>query len=473
MAEQTPAATSTSGTTTPNASGAARAAGPDSAAPPAEHAPNQSSEPRSPTADPNTRDAQADKDPMRELLETLQRAQPLTATLDRNLAQTIHTLTQQGADPERRAQPGFRHQLAYALQDLEKLPVWPIQMDRELRSEMTHLSATAPGLENQRMLALMRTTAALEDKQLIREIRRTATQVGEQVTQNTSAIETEIEALENRVRLTRRPAEPPTNPRYAASERPQEANTARGSDPAARHEPAPQQARTAQQAYPRGALDTIFHGMRPSDQGPGAPWNPPPTPMAGRLAAFESRMQESRDERTLGRAEKSGRAALDALDAFRTGEGAIVVNRIRAAARSEPGGIAAVLSEMREGGRFADLRQQFNNALETERGITAAYDKAAAALARYGQDRTAIEQVIARRPDAANLSAKFEQMDAQIGEAAAGTPSRRDGKSMVDDLAQKAAELLQRAVDAVKSVFNRSPSADARTRTAPAPSMSV
>jgi hypothetical protein len=150
--------------------------------------------------------------------------------------------------------------------------------------------------------------------------------------------------------------------------------------------------------------------------------------MAGRLAAFESQMQERRDERTLGRAEKSGRAALDALDAFRTGEGAIVMNRIRAAARAEPGGIAAVLTEMRAGGRFADLRQQFNNALATERGVMTAYDKAAAALAGYGQDRVGIEQVIARRPDAANLSAKFEQMDAQIGEAAGGTPSRRDGK---------------------------------------------
>jgi hypothetical protein len=49
----------------------------------------------------------------------------------------------------------------------------------------------------------------------------------------------------------------------------------------------------------------------------------------------------------------------------------------------------------------------------------ATYDKAAAALARYGQHRVGIEEVIARRPDAANLSAKFEQMDAQIGEAAA------------------------------------------------------
>jgi hypothetical protein len=194
--------------------------------------------------------------------------------------------------------------------------------------------------------------------------------------------------------------------------------------------------------------------------------------MAGRLAAFERQIRDSLGERALQRAERSGRAALNALEAFRTGEGAIVINRIREAARSESGGMAAVLSEMRVGGRFADLRQQFNNALQTERSVTAAYDKAAAALARYGQHRTEIEQVIARRPDAANLSAKFDQMDAQIGEAAANTPSRRDGKSMLDDLAQEAAELLHRAVDTVRSAFGRSQSAEATSRSAPAPAMS-
>ena len=40
-------------------------------------------------------------------------------------------------------------------------------------------------------------------------------------------------------------------------------------------------------------------------------------------------------------------------------------------------------------------------------------------------------------------------------------------------LAQKAAELLQRAVDAAKSFFNRSPSAEAARHAAPAPSMSI
>jgi len=412
-------------------------------------------------------------DPMRELLEHLERAQPLIANLDRSLAETIQTLTRQGADPERCAEPAFRHQVAYAVQDLEKSAIWPIAMAPELRSEMTRLAATAPGLENERMGALMRATALLEDKRLIRDLREVGTEIGRQTDQNTPGIQSSIEALENRVRLARRPAESQPDMRHMASERPQGVDTARGTDPSRRDNPALQRSPRFGQAYPEETLDTILRGMRSNAEGREAPRAQLLTPMAGRLAAFESQIRERRDERALGRAERSGRAALEALDAFRSGEGAIVMNRIRAAARAEPGGIDAVLSEMRAGGRFADLRQQFNNALETERGVTAAYDKAAAAFARYGQDRVGIEQVIARRPDAANLSAKFEQMDAQIGEAADGTPSRRDGKSMMDDLAQRAAELLHRAVDAVKSAFNRSRSAEAATRAAPAPSMSV
>jgi hypothetical protein len=420
--------------------------------------------------------AEADKDPMQELLEHLQRSQPLIANIDRNLAQTIQTLAQQGADPERRAQPGFPHQVAYALQDLEKYPVWPIPITPEFRSEMTHFAATAPGLENERMLALMRATATLEDKRLITDIRRTGTDIGAQRDQNAPDINSQIEVLENRVRLSQRRPQPGAADQYSGHSGPEPAadeNTPRRAD-AAPENPPLQRGATAgqQQVHARGPLDTIFAGMRGREQGPGAPRDPPHTPMAGRLAAFERQIRESASERALQQAEKSGRAALNALEAFRTGEGATVMNRIREAARSEPGGMAAVLSEMRVGGRFADLRQQFDNALETERGVTVAYDKAAAALARYGQQRVGIEQVIARRPDAANLSAKFEQMDAQIGEAGANTPSRRDGKSMVDDLAQKAAELLQRAVDTVKSTFGRSQSAEATSRAAPAPAMS-
>jgi hypothetical protein len=162
----------------------------------------------------------ADSDPMRELLEHLERAQPTIANLDRNLAQTIQALTQQGADPERRAQPAFRHQVAYALQDLEKLPVWPIPITPDFRSEITRLAATAPGLENQHMLALMRRTASLEDKRLVQDIRRAGTEIGRQADQSTPATKTTIEALENRVRLSpRRTVTGPTPPGFRAPAR--------------------------------------------------------------------------------------------------------------------------------------------------------------------------------------------------------------------------------------------------------------
>lgn len=291
---------------------------------------------------------QADNDPVQELLEHLHRAHPLIANIDRHLAQTIQSLTEQGAEPERRSQPGFRHQVAYALQDLEKHPIWPIPITPELRSEMTRLAATAPGLANERMLALMRETAVLEDKRLITDIRRTGTDIGVRADQNAPDIKSQIEVLENRVRLSQRRPEPAT-----ADQHPGHSRTAPAADnvnTTRRFDTAPDQAQLRgaaagqQPGYARGPLDTILAGMRGKDQRPGAPWDPPHTPIAGRLAAFEQQLRDSAGERALQRAERSGRAALNALEAFRTGEGAIVMSRIREAARSEPGGMAAVLS---------------------------------------------------------------------------------------------------------------------------------
>ena len=139
------------------------------------------------------------------------------------------------------------------------------------------------------------------------------------------------------------------------------------------------------------------------------------------------------------------------------------------AARNEPDGMAGVLSEMHEGGKFSDLRRQFNAALATDRSLSAAYDKAASALSQFGQDRSIVQDIIARRPDASALTQRFEKMDAEIGEAAASAPSRNDGRSMLNDLSDKAAELVKRAVEAVRSAFSRSPSAGAASSPSPSP----
>jgi hypothetical protein len=135
------------------------------------------------------------------------------------------------------------------------------------------------------------------------------------------------------------------------------------------------------------------------------------------------------------------------------------MSRIREVAKSDPGGMSTALSEMREGGRLAGLRQQFNGALETDRGLASAYEKAAAALARYDADRGAAQAILGRRTDAGGITTRLEEMDAAVGAAAAATPSRTDGRSMVDDLAGRAAGLLQRAVHAGRTTFTGSPTA--------------
>jgi hypothetical protein len=175
------------------------------------------------------------------------------------------------------------------------------------------------------------------------------------------------------------------------------------------------------------------------------------------------------DDRTLASAEKRGRDALDALQGFTNGEGAAVMSKIREAAKTEPGGMQQVLSEMRDGGRFADLRKQFGNALSDDAGFAAAYDKAAGALAAYGKNRTEIEPILAGRPDAAAFTRRLTEMDAEIGKAASATPSKAEGRNMMEDLTKQAAELLQRAVDAVKTAFSRSPSRGVSSSPSPGP----
>ena len=440
--------------------------------------------------------ASTDKDPMHELLERMDRLRGLVAPADSELAKTMQKLSQRGADAEQRSQPRFRTAVAYALQDVENFHVGRLDLPPQFRSEMTQLAGNAVGLENERLQALMRATASMHDRALIREIRGFSADIARRTDQKHPDVESRIDVIENKGRLTGRPPEPTVSATLAASHNanqapagapratpsgPPGANLNAGSDRTAngpgfgappqgdiRYQGAPQA--QAPVTVQHSVLDTLLRAMRPSGNQPSAPWEPPPTPMGGRIDAAERRGLAEKDDRAFVRAEAVGKAALDALRGFASGEGATVMSLINAAAKTEPGGISQVLSEMREGGRFADLRKQFSNALADDAGVAAAYDKAASSLAAYGKTRGDVEGIISRRPDANALTQRFEQVDAEIGRAASSTPSKTEGRSMMDDLAKQAAELLQRAVDAVRSAFARSPSANAAASAAPSPS---
>ena len=419
------------------------------------------------------------RDVTRELLDTLALSYGRVSQVDRPTAQAIQDVVRQGSDPSRHADPAFRHQLAYAVQDTEKTLRAPLSMPAELRIEMVDRAGSAPGLENERMQALMRSTANIGDRNLVQAIRSTATDLGASNDQNSSRAISSIEAFENRARLASRPPEATAaNEQVPLQQR--QSTTTPATDPErgrAPNEASPQQNQQQQPAnvtIHRTVVDVLLDGMRGAVEGLRGtgtpPWEPPHTPMKARFAEFEQRMSAEKDAKVVTRAEQNGQAALEALQGFQNNEGAGIMSRVREAARNNPGGMEGVISEMRPGGRFADLRTQFNSALDHDRGFAAAYDKASTALAQYGDSRTAADAIIAKSPTA-GLGAKFEALDAQIGEAAGKTPSSRDGMSKLDDITKQLAEIFQRAIDGVKSMFSRAAGNEATVRSGPSPSM--
>ena len=420
------------------------------------------------------------RDPTRDLLDTLALSYGRVSQIDRPTAQAIQDIVRQGSDPARQNDPMFRHQLAYTVQDTEKALRAPLSMSAELRIEMVDRAGSAPGLENERMQALMRSTTNIGDRNLVRDIRLAGAEIGSNADQSRPPTISNIESLENRARLAPRAPEGPTSSepptrheRASAAATAPDADRTRPANETNQLQP-PQQPQPANVTIHRTAVDVLLDGMRGAVEGlrgtGSPPWEPPHTPMKARFAEFEERVRADKDTKAVARAEQNGQAALDALQGFQNNEGAGIMSRIREAARNNPGGMEGVLSEMRPGGRFADLRTQFNSALEHDRGFAAAYDKASTALAQYGDSRTAVDAIIAKSPTA-GLGAKFEALDAQIGEAAGKTPSSRDGMSKLDDITKQLAEIFQRAVEGVKSVFNRAAGTEATSRPSPSPGM--
>ncbi len=420
-------------------------------------------------------------DPIRDVLSKLVARIDQLPDSAKNLGRKIQELDNDAREPVRFNQKSVQHDVAYAVQDFEKATGRQLDLNPAQRAEATRLAASAPGLENGRMIALLGTTPQINDSGVVREIRRSAAEIGRQANQSTPGTESLIDNLENKIRLATRLPEAVNDAHSGVSSGQAEQSSAnadttntssspRGDQPQ-RNDPTPRGTRNApssqepppvQTAVLRGGiLDTLTAALRGNGNVENAPWTPQATPFADRLRSFEARVAGRDQDSVIGRVEKSARAAAEALDGFRNTEGAAVMNRIQSAARAEPGGMASVLSEMREGGRFSDLRQAFNTALNDDKGFTQAYDKAASALARYGEGRQQVEQIIAKRPDAANLTAKFEQLDGQIGERASNTPSRNEGKNMLDDISKTIAEIIQSAAEKVRAMFSRTPSAGA------------
>jgi hypothetical protein len=172
-----------------------------------------------------------------------------------------------------------------------------------------------------------------------------------------------------------------------------------------------------------------------------------------KLGVFTAdRMQARRDVEEIKGASQAGTAVLASLEALERQETTGILMKIRDAA-SANGGIEHVLSEMRPGGTFADLRKEFNVALSHDEGFAAAYEKATGALSSYAETRAGM--ISAPRPRADVNLARLETLDQEIGAAAKTLPGLKDGKNALDEALEGGKEAVEKAFTAIRQAFSR------------------
>jgi|SRR5580658_89543 hypothetical protein len=469
------------------------ARGPDRSRPePPEQASPASGAPETAPGDTaaDTRSRSAGRRDLKDVIARLDAAALQLELINPSLANNIRTIVQQANGPAQADQPAFRTRVAYAFVETEKSS-GPLAVAPAIREEMLRLATSVPGLLNERAQDLLKATITIADSKLASDIRAAAADIARQPQQSTPDIESRLDILENRARLAGRvpsadagapaaanpaaPAEtarvPPPRSSIGVSEAEPPRSATPHRLPPAQHEtrqPEREPAQIAGQSAGVNAILSIVAAFRRPEPTKPLPWDGPPASLAERHDRFERQVMEPRrGDQSIQAAERAGQAALEALRGFGAGPAAEILTRIQDAAKATPGGLPTVLSEMREGGRFAGLRQEFNSALVTEQGIAASYDRAVAGLAQYGAQRTAIEPLLAGKANAANLIGKFEKLDAEIGQSASAIPGRQDGKSALDELAAKTREIIAGAVETVRYAFGRS--AEATASPSPSP----
>ena len=419
-------------------------------------------------------------DPMRDLLDRLDQLHPLLARTDSGLAAGIKSIVQQAEAHSQIDEARFRTRVAYALQDLERAHGTMQSVAGSLREEMTLLAGTAPGLQNERMQALMRSTATIDDRGLVRDIRRSAAEIARDGNHATPETDSKVEVLENRVRLsarageivdTLRPGEHQNGSQTAvkleAKDRLENSSVPTVMREIPVHErpvavaPVIQTGSTdqVQQAGKLGATFAIMNALRRPEPDTPAPWDKNLTPLKGRLDRWMENDKGNSEEASLKAAERSGQIAAQLLRTFASAPESNVMAKIKEAGKSDPDGEAGVIAGMREGGPYQDLRRTFNADLVREKGYAALLDRVTAAVNKYGADRTVADTIATGRADAATINARFEKLDAEVFKGASTTPSRTEGKSQMEELGDRAAELAKKAVDAFRAAFSRSPAA--------------
>lgn len=471
--------------------------------------------------------------PMAVLMERLEQAAPFVSVKDPALKDRISWLADEAAAaPAALDRPWFKTRAAYVVQDVERLNNTQLVMDPALRAELDKLALSSPGLRHEQLAALVRETAHLrsEDGPLAQDIRRLARSA---VTGSVDVASPEglkqVEQLAERVEAAKAgepaPASAPTrsmaDPIPSAAPAPkadpaaatpnpapdaapaepaapgqsavpaaapagaQPASTAPATQPAASSRPAPtanaraadapaQTTVNAQQVQFRGTLRDILASARPPEPATPPPWSDEPAPLTGRLGSYEQRKADQNSNQLVTKAQEAAQNAVRAVEALGAGPGSGVLSKIRQAASNDPDGLPGVMGGMQQGGKYAQLRAEFNAAMTAEKAFAASYDKVASAAGQYATARqTAGNDYAHRGVDPAQLEGQFAAVDKAIGEGTASVPGRNDGKSMQQELAEKAAEFFRQLMERLKSTISPEPKPGTAPAPTPSPGMSM
>ncbi len=190
----------------------------------------------------------------------------------------------------------------------------------------------------------------------------------------------------------------------------------------------------------------IMDNLRAPSRSAPAPWAPPSFAMGDRVSKFQQSLDQGKPDQLTRASERSGVAFMKSVETFAAGPRAEILEKIDAAAGTEAGGIKAVMKEMQPEGRYAELRTQFDNALQQDQVFAAAYNQVEKTGSQYGKNRLALgTDFEAKKLDARQLDGRFQTADAAIGEATEKLLGRTPGKSMMEELGQKVAEIVAKA----------------------------
>jgi len=384
-----------------------------------------------------------------------------TQPIEDRLKMSVQKVVKQSEQPGSLSDQKTKQAIGEIVQDLERTQV-AVNIKPEIRNDLDTAVSNRPDLKNESIKALLKITPVLQDQKTVNQIRELANDVSGRKTQESQEITSSVAVLQNKVRL-----ETPVDAASVA--------TKASSQNVVQQQIAPQQDQTQNQqtANMIDGVQIRLPGMAAQLLNRMVPDRPPTDHskfenLADRESKYvQETLRPRQDKREIDSTMEAGRNAVEALTALENGPGKAIMSRIKEAAKTEPDGLAGVLSEMRSGGKYADLRDQFNASMNTDKALASAYDKAAKALTLYDGKRADIGPAIARHPDATKLNQDLDKMDAAISEKTSALPSRdEEGRNALDEFAKRAAELITKAIDRVKStvqaaigaVYSSSPS---------------